>query len=1339
MSTACGFRHVSLWLFRLGCLLLLAAADPQYCNCIDITCTPLLGSNANQEIHYPGDGSMWNANENQYWCFTDDSCGTAQKGNRHTCNRVKFVFGNCHKPTSSPDATPFCAVFISTTTTTSKTTTVTTTSFTASTITLTTTATSVTATTSKTSTTSSLTGSSTSATATATATTSKTATISSFTASSTSATTTATPTTSKTTTTRSLTASITSDTTTTTPTTSNTLTTSSLTASSTSDTTTATPTTSKTLTTSSCTASSTSVTATATSISATSTSKTATTSSLTASSTSDTTTATPTTPKTSTTSSFAASSTLVTATATSISATTTSKTSTTSSFTASGTSVTATATSASVTTTSKIATTSSVTSSTTSVTTSATPVSASTTSKTTTTTSLTASTTSATVSTSSKTETTSSRTAGITPVTATATSVTATTTSKTASTSLLTARTTSSKTSTILDAAPLDQEMLQATSEVENTSSNTTMTIAMTIRTTTTTIAAMATITTATSTTNIARKTTTISTRSTTATRTLGTTTATIVATTSTNTVAALVLDAAPPNPETLQAVSEVEEGLFDQLLEGNRTAVTVEIEGAIGVAQHVSTSNTSLPSSHITVPAGGTGAAVALPSSLVEGLGSSVIVLITAFDDTWTPNATAENQPDKGGSQENQALVKGLVSIKVALPDSTVTKIEGLENPIIVDLPANATDGVECAFWDDSLNAWSSAGLVKVGGTPQSPLKCASSHLTIFAAIWRGVEKTIVQCSQASLLSEEGFKTILENNWYSNSAIFLLWSFLFITLLLLVVALCLERRRRRKGFRDDGLFFMIFALPAASDFEIAEEADEASDFDAIQEAVPAGCCTRCCASICYCMRKIAQCIWFVLDPLLQEIVGSLGDLHSAAVDLISGVRELFIHDGEGLTVKGCFALLSAGLARSVLSSVHLQTATMLHMRADDVMYFTSLVSDVEGNRKIAPVCASTAERLKEGASVSGRHLERIAFLRDLKQSLHSARRDVFAQSGFCRYLPKSLWRMFVSKNPWLSALQYSVFRSSTMEVMLLIVLIVGDSAVSAFFHSPSGTVSKRSRGVVQADCNIQGWWEESGRILIISAAAAFCATMPCIFLGRFHKRKFIDYRDESSWSWRWQRWRWRTGDLQLWIIGLMYSLFSCTYCLVFLVNVSEKDQMAWMISVLLTFGLQVLIVPLFVALVLLILTFIGLRLKSVKELCADALVDASDTVDVNGKEPEEEPEGEVQDAGDEEERRCRELQLVEDLPSPRSSSTVETKEIAEFRQIDAEPKDLVQSPWSSGTVQTKELAESRHDVTDRKDLLQGKGLGGQVVVHVQIVGQDDGEFDSDSLRSELV
>jgi len=668
-------------------------------------------------------------------------------------------------------------------------------------------------------------------------------------------------------------------------------------------------------------------------------------------------------------------------------------------------------------------------------------------------------------------------------------------------------------------------------------------------------------------------------------------------------------------NPEPIaEAVAAVEAAVVRNISSGEKVVITTQ--GASIVAQRVSQADVAGDS--VTV-SGGEQATVAItvPASLIDELGGDVVVLLTAFQADLEQSQTEQRRKAKGGVTK----VEGMVSIKMMKPSSAVAAhIHGLEVPIVLTLPVNVSQGAECAYWDEDRSEWSAEGLETMKDRDGGPLRCSTTHLTIFGAIWRGIVKA-VKCSNADMLSQEGLEAVVQTTWYLDRGPQVLGGMTVLMLLLTIVSLCLERHRFRKGHRDDAIFFMVVMPDEA---EVVEEA-----------------ASRMVTGSCVC-----EWLWACFDPLWQELVAGFGDIWATVKDLIMEVRGLCLeHDAAARGDTPFLTYMTFRLLEhAVVSSVLLETAAQLGLGQDDVTHFIDrhkekaaedapgnqneeqedeevqksvdmttkhgMIKDVLDNPEVSQLSKpdTAAEQPQLKRELTSRHLQRMEFVEQLSKKVLLAVRRNFDDAGSCCRHPLLFWRLFLMKNPWLSALHFSIFMPSSMSVFILLVLLAGTSAIAALFFTASGGVRVSRRAQLIGNCEMADAWESFGQLLLISALTALVANVPTAMLGACHARDFMEHFEEESKEWQMQLRRWRFRDWFIWSLGIVLFIFYLFFCVVFLANVSEQDTDEWMISVLISVGMQAFAMPLFSASLLSSLAWMGLQSARIRGQCESQL-----------------------------------------------------------------------------------------------------------------------------------
>eukprot|EP00931_Biecheleriopsis_adriatica_P111069 TRINITY_DN8540_c0_g3_i1.p1 TRINITY_DN8540_c0_g3~~TRINITY_DN8540_c0_g3_i1.p1 ORF type:complete len:895 (-),score=121.81 TRINITY_DN8540_c0_g3_i1:329-2887(-) len=780
-----------------------------------------------------------------------------------------------------------------------------------------------------------------------------------------------------------------------------------------------------------------------------------------------------------------------------------------------------------------------------------------------------------------------------------------------------------------------------ATTSTESQVDTTTETEPALVSTTTTTSSAVPSSTASTATTPVIRGTTptATSTSRSTSTRQRTTTTrqqeATTTVTTSSTSERLQDSSSAFDPTSIAEATAAIEADVVRNISAGEK--VVLETPSASIVAQRLSLAD--VVGNNVTITGGEEQAALTVPASLVDQLGGDVAVVFTIFEDKQEQPATQDREA-KGGVIK----VEGMVSIKMVLPSSDAAHVHGLKDPIVITLPVNVSQGVECAYWDENRSEWLSEGLRTIESSDGGPLTCATTHLTIFGAIWRGIEKTIL-CSNVDMLSREGIEAVVQTTWYLDRGPQVLGGLTLFMLCLTVFAACLERHRSWRGHRDDAMFFVVVPMLMP---------DEALGGE-IEEVAGTG-VRGCCSCVC-------GWLWACFDPLWQEFVAGLGDIATTIVGLVVELRDALCSE-EVRAERGDTPILTffvlRGLEHAIVSSVLQETAAQLGIGADDVAHVMKkhkekAAADARDNsagenEMVEPDRNYTSgDKLKDAAwandtapgpskslttmtadsqvlqpQLTDRHLARMDFLEQLYQRVLRAVRSNFDQAGSCCRHPLLVWRLFFIKNPWLSALHFSIFMPSSMAVFILLTLLAGDSALCALFFTATGGTRRRRN--FSGNCDIEGVWEEFGQMLLLAIFTAIIAKVPTAMLGACHARDFVKHFDEETEQWRQQLRRWRWRDRFIWFFGILYFMCCLFFCIVFLANVSESDTDNWMQGVLMTVAIEAFVLPLSSALILSMAAWVGLKSASIRRRCEDKLyLDHADLVLTSGGDVKDE------------------------------------------------------------------------------------------------------------------
>eukprot|EP00931_Biecheleriopsis_adriatica_P074121 TRINITY_DN48257_c0_g1_i1.p1 TRINITY_DN48257_c0_g1~~TRINITY_DN48257_c0_g1_i1.p1 ORF type:complete len:1473 (+),score=240.55 TRINITY_DN48257_c0_g1_i1:50-4468(+) len=224
-----------------------------------------------------------------------------------------------------------------------------------------------------------------------------------------------------------------------------------------------------------------------------------------------------------------------------------------------------------------------------------------------------------------------------------------------------------------------------------------------------------------------------------------------------------LVLQSASSNEshEETETSAEVESNVVISLQRSGAKEATIQLDGATMAAQVVSSEDLeSSGRAYASVAVEGTAAAASVPLSVVQQLGGKVTLVITAERE----NGKRKNQKN---TLDHVAPPTATADVKWAAPLVSVrlwkngkpTHVEGLTDPILIQVSDKRVPRARCVFWNESSAEWSTAGLSIFDS--EDNLTCRSTHLTLFTAI---VEQ--LECINAMALSAESLAGVGSNTW---------------------------------------------------------------------------------------------------------------------------------------------------------------------------------------------------------------------------------------------------------------------------------------------------------------------------------------------------------------------------------------------------------------------------------------------------------------------------------------------------------------------------------------------------------------------------------------------
>jgi len=123
------------------------------------------------------------------------------------------------------------------------------------------------------------------------------------------------------------------------------------------------------------------------------------------------------------------------------------------------------------------------------------------------------------------------------------------------------------------------------------------------------------------------------------------------------------------------------------------------------------------------------------------------------------------------------------------------------------------SAEAARCEYWDQNEYAWSESG-VSLASYENGVLVCETNHLSFFAAVGNAFLDAFL-CSQASLLTADGFNELNSEGWYYEGPCIALWLLLVALGGVLVSAVVMERQRfGGKGGWQDHYFLVAKGSP---------------------------------------------------------------------------------------------------------------------------------------------------------------------------------------------------------------------------------------------------------------------------------------------------------------------------------------------------------------------------------------------------------------------------------------------------------------------------------------------------------------------------------------------
>jgi len=495
--------------------------------------------------------------------------------------------------------------------------------------------------------------------------------------------------------------------------------------------------------------------------------------------------------------------------------------------------------------------------------------------------------------------------------------------------------------------------------------------------------------------------------------------------------------------------------------------------------------------------------------------------------------------------------------------------EIRDLAEPILLSLPISYTLGMECAYWDENKTQWSSEGVTLVHGSEQ--LVCATSHLSFFGAVMRGMMKSL-QCSQASLFTVESYRALGEGAWFYDVGAIILWVMLAFLFGMLASSAYVDRVRAKKNMWSDECFLIAMGYPPNP-----ECVHEEYKVDMVQKGRLMLCLGTVVATVGVTVEVALAALRDVIDEIGSQFFGMFGEVRTFIDGLQGSLADLSSTEavpggGESRRVAALVGL-SIGMTASTSTRA---MATSMWLSLDDAgLIKEGLDMAPENEGEHARIPADTE-----------RHNKRVEFLATMQGAIGETcdkHRDALTSWSS---LPRMAGRIFLSQTPAGGVFLFSISTSSSLRALLLSSELMGAMALCTFFSSATGPGRSRTRPAPDDEvCEMSGLSEMLGRLIIIGVSSSLVACLPVAMLSKVHSRSFIRMEYEGCDEWMRQLRKWRNQDIFIWVCGILYILFCAHFVMLFFASVVTEDQIGWVASSLISLSEDIIVVPVALAL----------------------------------------------------------------------------------------------------------------------------------------------------------
>lgn len=564
----------------------------------------------------------------------------------------------------------------------------------------------------------------------------------------------------------------------------------------------------------------------------------------------------------------------------------------------------------------------------------------------------------------------------------------------------------------------------------------------------------------------------------------------------------------------------------------------------------------------------------------------------------------------------------KGVLLIELTLPDGGLLNVTDLKDPIGLALPTKYDPGRICAYWDETLNEWSTRGVVlgknrTIGG----PMRCNTYHLSLFGAILKGFLSALM-CANLNMLSAEAMAELFKGVWYKDFGACLVWGIFFALGVIAAVATYKDFKfQRTSNWKDD--FFLIEAAITPSE-RIEEGAPDQQRMSvvssvSVEEEKMGKTMTQkkrmamgMVATICWPCTAFMSCFGGssgfkdAIDDIISNWCQGFSHLRQMCEAVASGCsfsqllhcnKDAYLAVGRGMSTQmlsmsaGRMASYRTGLSEQVISFV-LQDEDLCSFLMDEyseraVTHAAERRDGVVSNVRTSRQHISRNGEWKKATS----HREAWKLLHDEVQ--HHLISQAQQAHKTCS---KSIWAILTVGNPVGEVFMLDIFETCKERALLFSVDMVGTLALSCLFYQASGNVADKKQ-LSAGECESEegdGIGEKIGRFLVVALGSVLFAEVPVMILESLQTKglKWItgdpEERDRNRKK-QLRAWAIQTGIF--WTVGLAYLAFCVLFVLVFLANIGNGDSEDWFTAGWIALVEDIVALPLGIALVIPVVT----------------------------------------------------------------------------------------------------------------------------------------------------